>query len=232
MEPAVLKREGLDVGFISVDATPLKGTHIGRASQNSPGIYKLEVSPHFENSTIARADMEMFTETIRSAAEVVDFLILSAHWGRSPNSDICTHQRELGRIAVDHGADLVFGHHPHTPQPPEVYEGAPILYGLGGFAFDLYLPGFSQYGCVAECGIDSEGADISELALRPVGFGDEFGTQGFGWNTVVEAHILTAEDPEGEAALQELMTLCEREGTDYHRDGDRILLRQAEGTAS
>jgi len=37
----------------------------------------------------------------------------------------------LGHAAVDAGADLVVGHHPHVLQAVEVYRRTPILYSLG-----------------------------------------------------------------------------------------------------
>src|SRR5262249_12966536 len=39
------------------------------------------------------------------------------------------------RLAVDFGADLVIGHHPHIIQPFEIYNGRPIFYSVGNFAF-------------------------------------------------------------------------------------------------
>jgi len=48
------------------------------------------------------------------------------------------YQVSLARLAVDSGADIVMGHHPHTPQPIEIYKGVPILYSLGNFSFGSY----------------------------------------------------------------------------------------------
>ena len=45
------------------------------------------------------------------------------------------YQVELGRQAVDWGADLVLGHHPHVLQELEVYKGRLIAYSLGNFVF-------------------------------------------------------------------------------------------------
>jgi poly-gamma-glutamate synthesis protein (capsule biosynthesis protein) len=36
------------------------------------------------------------------------------------------YQKEMGRYAIDCGADMVVGHHPHEPQPIEIYKGKPI----------------------------------------------------------------------------------------------------------
>lgn len=62
-------------------------------------------------------------------------IIASFHWGDEgyyhPN-DI---QIELAHAAIDAGADLVLGHHPHLLQDAEVYNGVHILYSLGNFCF-------------------------------------------------------------------------------------------------
>jgi poly-gamma-glutamate synthesis protein (capsule biosynthesis protein) len=64
-----------------------------------------------------------------------DLVIVSFHWGDenqySPNST----QRNLGRYAVDCGADLVLGHHPHVIQGIELYRNRNIVYSLGNFAY-------------------------------------------------------------------------------------------------
>jgi poly-gamma-glutamate synthesis protein (capsule biosynthesis protein) len=45
------------------------------------------------------------------------------------------YQRELGRLSIDWGADLVLGHHPHVLQELELYRGRLIAYSLGNFVF-------------------------------------------------------------------------------------------------
>jgi poly-gamma-glutamate synthesis protein (capsule biosynthesis protein) len=45
------------------------------------------------------------------------------------------YQKDLGRKAIDWGADLVLGHHPHILQELEIYRGHLIAYSLGNFVF-------------------------------------------------------------------------------------------------
>jgi poly-gamma-glutamate synthesis protein (capsule biosynthesis protein) len=72
---------------------------------------------------------------IAAAREKADLVIVSFHWGieRSyyPNSTQIT----LGRYAIDQGADLVVGHHPHVVQGIDKYKGKYIVYSLGNFCF-------------------------------------------------------------------------------------------------
>ena len=57
------------------------------------------------------------------------------HWGEEAQYYYDQDQYDLGRIAIDHGADLVIGHHPHRVQAIETYKGKNIVYSLGNFCF-------------------------------------------------------------------------------------------------
>lgn len=63
-----------------------------------------------------------------------DTVIVSAHWGNNYQG-IKKSQRLLGRRAIELGADIVIGHHPHIAQGVEIYRGKPIIYSLGNFVF-------------------------------------------------------------------------------------------------
>ena len=57
------------------------------------------------------------------------------HWGNETETVPDTNQMTLGRLAIDEGADLVCGHHPHVLQGIETYKGKNIVYSLGNFCF-------------------------------------------------------------------------------------------------
>lgn len=81
----------------------------------------------------SKANMEYHVRSLTSrGAEVI---IMSIHWGDEgvyiPN-DL---QVQLGRMAIDSGVDIVFGHHSHTLMPVEAYNGGIIYYSLGNFSF-------------------------------------------------------------------------------------------------
>ncbi|MBO8137551.1 MAG: CapA family protein [Desulfotomaculum sp.] len=69
---------------------------------------------------------------LKKQAQVV---IISFHWGVERSNYPSNVQKELGRFAVDSGADLVLGHHPHVIQGIEKYKGKIIVYSLGNFVF-------------------------------------------------------------------------------------------------
>ena len=65
-------------------------------------------------------------------------MVVSFHWGRESSRTLRPYQVQLGHAAIDAGAALVIGHHPHVLQAVERYKGGAILYSLGNFAFGSY----------------------------------------------------------------------------------------------
>ncbi len=57
------------------------------------------------------------------------------HWGSEYYYRPSANQKKMARAAIDAGADIVYGHHPHVLQPIETYGGGVILYSLGNFSF-------------------------------------------------------------------------------------------------
>jgi gamma-polyglutamate biosynthesis protein CapA len=70
---------------------------------------------------------------LRTAADVI---IVSMHTGFEYSDYVTAHQRIFAREAIDSGATVVLGHHPHTPQSIERYGNGFIFYSLGNFIFD------------------------------------------------------------------------------------------------
>ena len=68
----------------------------------------------------------------RDGAEVV---IVAAHWGLEGTYYQTGDQTRVGRAAIDAGADIVFGSHPHRLQPMEVYNNGIIFYSMGNWVF-------------------------------------------------------------------------------------------------
>ena len=68
-------------------------------------------------------------------AENPDIIIASFHWGEEKATAADGIQTELAHRAIDNGADLVIGHHPHVIQGIEKYKGKYIVYSLANFCF-------------------------------------------------------------------------------------------------
>lgn len=79
--------------------------------------------------------MTLATE-LKAAKAGADLLVVSVHWGREYAATPTPAQRRIAHLAIDAGADLVLGHHPHVAQPVETYRNRPIFYSLGNCIFD------------------------------------------------------------------------------------------------
>ncbi len=88
-----------------------------------------------------RDDLSAMVEDIRKASSRADVVIVSMHWGiHFVPAVLADYQREVGRVAIDSGADLILGHHAHILKGIEVYAGKVIFYSLCNFALDLRAP--------------------------------------------------------------------------------------------
>ena len=81
---------------------------------------------------------ERFVHYLDSLDQEVDFLIVSFHWGAEKWETPKDYQIYFAHLAIDHGADLVIGHHPHVLQGFELYKNRLIAYSLGNLAFASY----------------------------------------------------------------------------------------------
>lgn len=85
---------------------------------------------------VARPEISALIEDIEMASVRADVVIVSFHWGNEYETQHNARQEEIARIAIDHGAALVAGHHPHVVQEVESYKNGYIAYSLGNFVFD------------------------------------------------------------------------------------------------
>ena len=85
-----------------------------------------------------REHRERLLADIAAASKRADWVVVSFHWGIEYTGQASREQRALAHDAVDAGADLVLGHHPHVLQGLELYRNKLIAYSLGDFVFDHY----------------------------------------------------------------------------------------------
>ena len=78
---------------------------------------------------------EQIVQAVTEARKNCDLLIVNMHWGWERQYDYDDMQTALGHAAIDAGADLVIGTHPHVYQGIEKYKGKYIVYSLGNFSF-------------------------------------------------------------------------------------------------
>lgn len=70
-----------------------------------------------------------------SARRQADYVIVSFHWGKEGSGTVQAYQRNTAHKAIEAGADVILGHHPHVLQGVERYKNGIIFYSLGNFAF-------------------------------------------------------------------------------------------------
>ncbi len=126
-------------GYDRTDATAVKvlernGMRIGFLGFTDVGPDWLEVG--IKNEGILRAADGDFDTLIANAAKQVDALVVSFHFGDEYQPLSNARQKALARRAIENGARVVVGHHPHVVQELERYNGGVIAYSLGNFVFD------------------------------------------------------------------------------------------------
>lgn len=83
--------------------------------------------------TLDKKDMAEEIANMRSqGAEIV---VVACHWGSEHVYNAGSEQKKVAYYAIDCGADIVYGSHPHVLQPVEWYNGGVIYYSLGNFCF-------------------------------------------------------------------------------------------------
>lgn len=80
-------------------------------------------------------DPSYFVPDIQKAKMMADHVIVSFHWSDELQFYPSDYQKIYGRKAIDAGASVVIGHHPHVLQGLQVYKGGLIAYSLGNFVF-------------------------------------------------------------------------------------------------
>ncbi|NTW14635.1 MAG: CapA family protein [Candidatus Moranbacteria bacterium] len=85
---------------------------------------------------VAYRDPSYVVADIRSAKKMgADYVVVNFHWGAERAKSPSLSDKGIAHAAVDAGADIVVGHHPHVLQPVEIYRGKIIAYSLGNFVF-------------------------------------------------------------------------------------------------
>ena len=134
-ETAVMDVKGIKVGLVGIYELY---DHLGREQQLKDNIEKVK-------------------------ADGAQLIIVIFHWGNEKETVPDSNQTTLGRLAIDLGADLVCGHHPHVLQGIEEYKGKNIVYSLGNFCFggnsypsDMDSMIFQQTFTVTEEGVKND----------------------------------------------------------------------------
>jgi len=116
-----------------------------------------------EQAGILLASDPRLPEIIKKASESVDVLVVSYHFGEEYKTHSNSRQQFLARQAIDSGAKIVVGHHPHVIQETETYKNGVIAYSLGNFIFDQNFSSETMEGGVWEVLLDGKKIKSAEL---------------------------------------------------------------------
>ncbi len=109
------------------------------------------------------------TQAIAALRGQCDLVIFAPHWGTEGSYRPTREQTELAHAAIDAGADIVWGSHPHVLQPIEEYNGGIIYYSLGNFSFggNGYPQDYDTVLLQQEVIRDEDGLRLGELITIP-----------------------------------------------------------------
>lgn len=147
--PAIIEKYGMKIGYLGF-------------SDVGPNWMKSEE----EKAGILLASNPRFDEIIQNASKQVDHLIVSFHFGDEYQTKHNTRQEYLAHKAIDAGAKIVIGHHPHVVEDTEVYSPKDctqsscmgfIAYSLGNFIFDQGFSANTMEGMLLEMKLNKVG---------------------------------------------------------------------------
>jgi poly-gamma-glutamate synthesis protein (capsule biosynthesis protein) len=152
-QPAIVDKNGVKVAFLGYLAM---GPIHNKAEDDRPGMAVVRVhtlyhpyeydrgGPGYQPGTLAkvltwpyREDLQNMIEDIEMARTLADIVVVVPHWGiHHTPAVIPDYEFQVGHAAIDAGADLILGTHPHILKGIEVYKGKVILHSLANFAME------------------------------------------------------------------------------------------------
>jgi len=150
-KPAIIECKGLKFAFFSFND-----------SDCVPDSYEASETHH--GTSIM--NIEQMTQSVMEFDKIADFIVVSMHSGHEYKTKPNEHQINFAHAAIDAGADLVIGHHPHWVQNIEKYKDKYILYSLGNFIFDQMWSQETREGLIAKFFITKNG--IRKIEFMPV----------------------------------------------------------------
>ncbi|OGZ54193.1 MAG: hypothetical protein A3H64_00070 [Candidatus Ryanbacteria bacterium RIFCSPLOWO2_02_FULL_45_11c] len=154
LEPAVFDVRGKRIGFLAFSDV---GPQWMQSKEALSGIAAIPAG------SAGKAYVE---KVVFESARKVDILIVSFHFGEEYENAPNARQRELARLAIDVGARVVIGHHPHVVESIEEYRGGVIAYSLGNFIFDQNFSAETMEGLMLK--IEFDGDNLAAVIPIPV----------------------------------------------------------------
>jgi poly-gamma-glutamate synthesis protein (capsule biosynthesis protein) len=154
--PVIVERKGVRIAFLAYVDVPVET----RTAFDARSWIATAAAPG-----VAWAQVEHISADVAVARAAADVVVVLLHFGLEGRTEITRAQRAQARAAVDAGAALVLGSHPHVLQGVEQYNGGLIAYSLGNFVFE----GFTfpeNYSAIFTATVTPEG--VGEYNWIPV----------------------------------------------------------------
>ncbi len=157
-QPTIIEKYGMKIGFLGFSDV---GPDWMKVSQDQAGLPT--------QTGLLLANNPRFEEIIKNASKKVDHLVVSFHFGDEYKTIHNERQEDLAHKAVDNGARIVVGHHPHVAQDVEIYSpkdcmksscAGYIAYSLGNFIFDQAFSENTMQGLMLEVKLGRDGSMI------------------------------------------------------------------------
>ncbi|MCK5475692.1 MAG: CapA family protein [Candidatus Pacebacteria bacterium] len=115
---------------------------------------------------MANMSITKMEENVKKTKSKNDIVIVSMHAGTEYKTSSSSFQENFAQKAIDAGADLIIGHHPHVVQNVQKYKQGYIIYSLGNFVFDQMWSNETRLGAIAE--ITFQNKKIKSIEFIPV----------------------------------------------------------------
>lgn len=150
-KPTFIDKEGVTFGFLAYTDLGPSGW---KPTSTSPGV--------------AIYEKEKMINGLKEAQEKADIVIVSLHFGPEYQTTPSSRQKDISQLAIEKGADLVVGHHPHVIQPVKEYKDGLIAYSLGNFIFDQDFSEETMEGLVLDVWIKQKEVSRYETETVPL----------------------------------------------------------------
>lgn len=151
--PSIFEVKGKKVAFYAYNDKGIPPGFHGEATANEPGIAKM--------------DTETVKNDVKNALDKTgygaDYVIVSMHAGREYTATPTKFQQDFAHAAIDAGASVVIGHHPHQIQTIENYNNGVIFYSLGNFVFDQFFSEEVKTGIIVKIVFAADGKLSTEV---------------------------------------------------------------------
>ena len=154
--PTILTTHGVKIALLGYSS--IVGSTAAGAT--TPGMAHLTMAPWgtFDESEAVRMEQD-----IQAAKAQADVVMVYYHWGTEYTHDANADQRQIAHRAIDAGADLILGTHPHWVQGVEWYKDRLITYSLGNFIFDQEWSTKTKQGTFLKASFDGKRLTSAEF---------------------------------------------------------------------